>query len=135
MQGFRADQACMDNSTRFRKRRFCLRPVREPAVRPPGALPKGTTMMAAGIRLTRGKGWEWSSVDWDAPHVVLSGQDPGGCVDRRPEHTGYDSRKWRRATPGGSKVRTRNPGCEFDGRLSLVRLADRSFRLYARSNL
>jgi len=98
--------------------------------------------LATGIRLFRGRGWPDScpkrrcvlqnsphtdAVDvadhgglaWDkSPTVVIHGTDPPGCVDRRPERSGYPA----------------TVGCEFDGRLSLVRLRQR-FLLYARANL
>lgn len=75
----------------------------------------------------RSRSWNW----WPAePEVIIHGSNPRGCIDRRPAYTG-------------------NAGCEFDGRLSLVRLhraaaRDASlgdltngqpFRLYARANL
>ena len=56
------------------------------------------------------------------PEVVIHGDSPTGCIDRRPEHTGYPV----------------VVGCEFDGRLSLVHrrvLGQRRFYLYARANL
>ena len=50
----------------------------------------------------------------------MRGFDPPGCVDHRPEYTGYPHLN----------------ACEFDGRLSLVQMpSDQSFRLYARANL
>lgn len=76
-----------------------------------------------GVRLARGRGWppRWnSSSSWAWPaEIVLHGTSPAGCVDRRPLYTAWP----------------RLHACEFDGRLSLVRLVDGSFRLYARANL
>lgn len=72
----------------------------------------------AGIRLTRGYGLPWSPASWTLPKVVITGSDPPGCIDRRPDYTG-----WPRQT-----------ACEFDGRLSLVQHRG-GFQLFARANL
>ena len=117
MQGFRRNQTCMRTRVEYLKRRYCLRPLREG---PRKAASRGAGMVAAGVRVTRGKGWEWSAERWNEPQIVLSGHNPSGCIDRRPDFTGANGY---------------NQGCEFDGRLSLVQLANLSFRLYARANL
>ena len=52
------------------------------------------------------------------PSTVITGDQPMGCVDRRPAYTGFP------------RVRA----CEFDGRLSLARLRG-TFYLFARANL
>ena len=72
-----------------------------------------------GIRLSRGFGLPWSAKQWSTPRIVLTGAHPAGCVDRRPEHTGYPHLR----------------ACEYDGRLSLAQTAHGSFLLYARANL
>ena len=59
-------------------------------------------------------------LDWPtSPKVVIHGTDPAYCTARRPERTGYP----------------RTAGCEFDGRLSLVRTQRGQYLLYARANL
>ena len=73
---------------------------------------------SSGIRLSHGVGWPWENVSWSAPQVVLHGATPAGCIDRRPQRTGYPTRV----------------ACEFDARLSLVRFRE-DFWLYARANL
>ena len=73
----------------------------------------------AGIRLMRGVGWRHNRSKWSEPRIVMRGDDPPGCVDRRPPFTGFPSLK----------------ACEFDGRLSLVRQDNGVFRLYARANI
>lgn len=73
---------------------------------------------ATGIRLSRGQQLPWNSRRWTLPKPIISGTSPSGCIDRRPQYTGYPRIK----------------ACEFDGRLSVLRHRG-SFRLYARANL
>ena len=74
---------------------------------------------ASGIRLLRGVGWRYDRSRWSEPRIVVRGNDPKGCVDRRPPFTGWPTLE----------------ACEFDGRLSLVNVAAGCFRLYARANV
>lgn len=74
---------------------------------------------SSGIRLSRGHGLPWTSGQWTQPKIVITGDSPGKCDDRRPHFTGYP----------------RLRACQFDGRLSLVRDSDGQFLLYARANL
>ena len=124
MQGFVTNRTCANTTTRYNKRRWCLEPdVRRDGEVSASAPARGSRAVLSGVRLTRGRGWRWRRDAWSEPHVVLRGNDPPDCVDRRPEFTGYHPEKPRSAA-----------ACEFDGRLSAVRLRDGSFRLYARAN-
>ena len=79
----------------------------------------------SGIRLMRGFGWRYQPGRWHAPRLVMRGDDPPGCSDRRAPFTGWPTLQ----------------ACEFDGRLSLVKIPASSegrgsfYRLYARANL
>lgn len=114
-QGFRASEGqplvldCLRNNTR----QDCLIPDQR--------LHRTTSssyLPATGIRLSRGYRLPWNSRDWTRPEPIISGMSPSGCIDRRPQYTGYP----------------RIQACEFDGRLSAVRHRG-IFRLYARANL
>ena len=74
---------------------------------------------AGGIRLSKGRGWPLDPTHWSLPgSPIITGTEPGGCIDRRPLYTGYPA----------------VVACEFDGRLSVVQ-HEGAFRLYARANL
>ena len=121
MESFETNVTCRKKH-RFSRSRCLVQVERTDDLLPVGPRTQATGPLAAveGMRITTGVGWAWSLSAWDAPRISLRGSDPPGCVDRRPEFTGYP---WRTA-------------CEFDGRFSLVRApTDGSFRLYARSNL
>lgn len=77
--------------------------------------PAVTADPASGIWATRGPGWSHDATTWERPRLAV-GATHAGCVDVRLK-TGY----------GGA-------GCEYDGRLSLVRHRG-AFLLYARANL
>lgn len=83
-------------------------------------LPTPQENPASGIHMWRGSGWPPAAGErnWSLPKIVIHGSRPSNCIDRRPSRTG-------------------NLGCEFDGRLSLVRLRRPGlpFRLYSRANL
>jgi len=126
LQGFVTDPACVQRLKQkgdyaFLRRR-CLRPDRRPDVsaRTPA---RGTNAALRGVRLTRGRGWHWNSETWSEPHVVVRGNDPPDCVDRRQQYTGYHPKQPRK-----------DWACEFDGRLSLASHGG-TYHLYARSNL
>jgi len=78
-----------------------------------------TSAGAIGIRLSIGQGLPWTTQRWSLPHRVISGDLPDGCVDRRPQYTGFPHLH----------------ACQFDGRLSLARAPAGGFLLYARANL
>jgi len=121
MESFATNVSCR-RKHRFSRSRCLAQVERTDDILPVGPRTQATGPLAAveGMRITTGAGWAWSATAWDAPRVSLRGSDPPGCVDRRPEFTGFP---WHTA-------------CEFDGRFSLVRAPiDGSFRLYARSNL
>ena len=106
----------------------------------PGRAARAPPLRAVGVQLTLSTSASWRHAvanGWPTPRRILRGSDPPGCVDRRPEYTGWPHLR----------------ACGFDGRLSLVELpaaplVHRShngvddgmkgtggrFRLYARSN-
>ncbi|KAL1530194.1 hypothetical protein AB1Y20_001110 [Prymnesium parvum] len=115
MEGFVRSPRCAG-----RRDKPCLEPRPAAPAASPSAAARGAAALVGGVRITRGRGWRWTPSTWDRPRVFLRGADPAGCVDRRPEYTGYP----------------RVQACEFDGRLSLVRMpTGAAFRLYARANL
>ena len=118
MQGFISNATCRDEQRRLgynATRAKCLQEVSGSDM--PGRR-QSRRRHVEGIRLTRGSGLPYHISRWSPPQVVITGSEPGGCVDRRPKYTGYP----------------RLQACEFDGRLSLVHL-DKRYRLYARANL
>ena len=118
LQGFTSDRDCRAESRRASIKALLTRLGQSPRQYCLTMDQEGEQAGISGIRMTRGHGWPWSPTAWSPPRVVITGSDPPGCIDRRPDQTG-----WPRLT-----------ACEFDGRLSLVQHRG-SFHLYARANL
>jgi hypothetical protein len=114
-QGFVSNRSCR---VRLRNAEF-VGPTRERCLKRLEEPPTGSgSPLPTGIRLSRGSGLPWSSEKWSPPRTVITGVSPANCVDRRPRFTGWP----------------RLQACEFDGRLSLVRLGE-VYHLYARASL
>jgi hypothetical protein len=93
MEGFAANQSCKRRHRRgwVVNRPSCLRVVNAARNASPSVVAKGENAIVAGVRVTRGRGWRWTESAWDEPQVFLRGFSPPGCIDRRPEYTGYNA--------------------------------------------
>ena len=69
-----------------------------------------------GIRMTEGSGLPWHNTSWSQPRIIISGNMPSSCIDRRPSRLPLED-------PSDeiqeSLVLPNVPACEFDG--SIVR--------------
>mmetsp|Transcript_13303 Transcript_13303/g.25847 ORF Transcript_13303/g.25847 Transcript_13303/m.25847 type:complete len:560 (+) Transcript_13303:94-1773(+) len=87
----------------------------------PGRDNKGRNLSSMpAIRLLRGRGWPIERPNWKLLPSFISASEPANCVDRRASRIpSRDIALWQRK----GKV-LGNLLCEFDGRLSLVRMPD-----------
>ena len=128
-QGFALNTSCQHAQRQLRRaagvaprggRASCLKINTRDMDLTTGAATLASPIGATGIRLSIGRGLPWSNEQWSFPRRVISGDSPGGCVDRRPRYTGFPHLH----------------ACQFDGRLSLTRdPATDGYLLYARANL